>query len=85
MKNWRRYEILLPLRFNDGNPVPKGDVEDTPEVRAFFAQFKERIKARFQQLDIWSPTMRSKLFGRKLCADAGDADDPGPPSICIDS
>jgi len=23
MKNWRRYEILLPLRFNDGTPVPK--------------------------------------------------------------
>jgi hypothetical protein len=23
MKNWRRYEILLPLRFNDGNRVPK--------------------------------------------------------------
>ena len=96
MNNWRRYEILLPLRFNDGKPVAKAllaatvleledrfgavssetqiihgrwrsggkgfadelirvyaDVEDTPEVRLFFAQFKERTKARFQQLDIW--------------------------------
>ena len=23
MKNWRRYEVLLPLRFNNGKPVPK--------------------------------------------------------------
>ena len=23
MKNWRRYEILLPLQFNDDTPVPK--------------------------------------------------------------
>jgi hypothetical protein len=23
MKNWRRYEILLPLRFNNGKRVPK--------------------------------------------------------------
>ena len=23
MKNWRRYEILLPRRFNDGRRVPK--------------------------------------------------------------
>jgi len=22
MSKWRRYEILLPLRFNDGRPVP---------------------------------------------------------------
>ena len=21
--NWRRFEILLPLRFNDGNPIPE--------------------------------------------------------------
>jgi len=96
MQNWRRYEILLPRRFNDGRPVPKAllagtlpelegqfgsiscetqvihgrwrgeanafrddlmrvyvDVEPTPEVQAFFANFKERLKSRFQQLDIW--------------------------------
>jgi hypothetical protein len=96
MKSWRRYEILLPLRFNDGQPVPKAllaqtlleledrfgavscetqiihgrwrsqgqpfrddltrvyvDAEPTPEVQAFFASFKERAKARFQQLDLW--------------------------------
>ncbi|MEK7685198.1 MAG: hypothetical protein AAB466_07245 [Verrucomicrobiota bacterium] len=96
MKNWRRYEILLPLRFNDGQRVPKAllaqtvqerenrfgavscetqiihgrwrsegkafrddlmrvyvDAEQTLEVQAFFASFKERTKARFQQLDIW--------------------------------
>ena len=92
----RRYEILLPLRFNDGRPVPEElfvetvlelrqrfgavssesqtihgmwehegqsyrddlvrvfiDVPDLPESRQFFVDFKERIKARFQQIDIW--------------------------------
>jgi hypothetical protein len=95
----RRYEILLPLRFNDGSNVPdeliaetllevrqhfgavssetqiiRGywqdegeiyrdelvrifvDVPDLPETRQFFQDFKERMKARFQQLDIWMTT-----------------------------
>jgi hypothetical protein len=89
----------LPLRFNDGQPVPNEliadallelrlrfgavscetqtirglwqhqeqifrddlvrvfvDVSDEPESRAFFVDFKERIKTRFQQLDIWMTT-----------------------------
>jgi hypothetical protein len=29
------------------------DVPDLPENRQFFVEFKERLKARFQQLDIW--------------------------------
>ena len=96
MKNWRRYEILIPLRFNDGRAVPKAllaqtlqeledrfnavssetqiihgrwrsggrlfrddlirvyvDAEDNAEVKGFFANFKNRLKTRFQQLDIW--------------------------------
>lgn len=96
---FRRYEILLPLRFNDGRPVPdeliadtllelrnrfgavscetqtiRGvwqhqdqifrddltrafvDVADTPETRAFFTQFKQRICERFEQIDIWMTT-----------------------------
>jgi len=32
------------------------DVADTPENRHFFIEFKERLKARFQQLDIWLTT-----------------------------
>jgi hypothetical protein len=32
------------------------DVSDTPENRQFFVEFKERLKARFQQLDIWMTT-----------------------------
>ena len=95
----RRSEILLPLRFNDGQPVPdesvgetllelrrqfgavswetqtvRGlwqhqgriyrddsvrvwvDVADTPENRGFFQEFKERLKTRFQQIDIWMTT-----------------------------
>ena len=95
----RRYEILLPLRFNDGAPVPDelvggaiialrdqfgavsfetqtirgvwrhegrayrddlvrlfADVADTPDNRAWFVEFKERLKRDFQQLDIWVVT-----------------------------
>lgn len=91
----RRYEILLPTRYNDGTPVEPGkffqtqeelvaafgalttspellrgvwthdgerfedenlrivvDVEATPENRAFFPPFKNRLKARFRQIDI---------------------------------
>ncbi len=46
MSSLRRYEILLPLRFNDGQLVP-------PENRQFFRRFKEQVKTDFQQLDIW--------------------------------
>jgi hypothetical protein len=95
----RRFEVLLPLRFNDGTPVPDAavadtlveleerfgavscetqtirghwrhegrgyrddvirvfvDVPDGPEGREFFAEYKERLKARFRQLDIWVTT-----------------------------
>lgn len=98
-KTFRRFEILLPLRLNDGRAVPDDwiadtimelrqrfgavscetqtirglwqhqdqllrddlvrvfvDVTDDPENRAFFVDFKERLKARFEQLDIWVTT-----------------------------
>ena len=96
---FRRFEILLPLRFNDGRPVPDEliadtlleleqrfgavssetqtiqgfwqhqghsyrddltrlfvDVPDAPESLDFFRALKERLKVRFQQLDIWMTT-----------------------------
>lgn len=96
MSALRRYEILVPLVFNDGRPVPESlltqtftelreefgaaswetqavrgawehesavyednltrffvDVPDLPEHRAFFRDFKEKLKDRFNQLDIW--------------------------------
>ena len=95
----RRYELLLPLRFNDGQAVPDDvvaetlleleqrfgavssetqtirgfwrhegesyrddltrifvDIADEPEHREFFLEFKERLKARFGQVDIWMTT-----------------------------
>ena len=98
-KPYRRFEMLLPLRFNDGQPIPESllaetlveleqkfgaissetqtihgrwhhegmayrddlvrvfvDVPDEGEARQFFAEYKERLKARFQQLDIWMTT-----------------------------
>jgi hypothetical protein len=27
--------------------------EDTPEVETFFREFKETLKERFEQLDVW--------------------------------
>jgi hypothetical protein len=96
MSELRRYEILVPLRFNDGQVVPEPllaatftelrehfgaaswetqtlrgawehegivyqdnlarffvDVPDRPEHREFFRRFKETLKLRFRQLDIW--------------------------------
>ena len=32
------------------------DVADDPEHRRFFVEFKELLKARFQQIDIWMTT-----------------------------
>ena len=94
----RRYEILLPLNFNNGKAVPaqslaqtrlelkerfgaisiesqviRGedeesgatrdrlirffvDVPDTESNAAFFREWKERLKERFQQVDIWMTT-----------------------------
>lgn len=95
----RRFEVLLPLRSNNGTAVPDDAVADTlleleqrfgavscetqtirgrwrhegqsyrddlirvfvdtadePESRQFFVEYKERPKARFQQLDIWMTT-----------------------------
>ena len=97
--SFRRFEILLPLRFNDGSEIPSEfvadtvlelrshfgavscesqtirgiwtheteifrdelirvfvDAPDSDASRAFFLGFKERLKARFDQLDIWMTT-----------------------------
>ena len=96
MSSLRRYEILVPLLFNDGSPVPESllaqtftelrarfgaaswetqvvqgawehegatfrdnltrffvDVPDLPEHRAFFKEFKQTLKLRFQQVEVW--------------------------------
>ena len=94
--SYRRFEILLPLRHNDGRRIRKRlvtetlvelraqfgasscetqviqgqwqhqgeihhdelvrvfvDVEDLPGNRQFFLEFKESLKERFEQIDIW--------------------------------
>jgi hypothetical protein len=93
---YRRFEILLPLRFNNGKSVPKRlitttivelrdrfgavscesqairghwqyqgdlfkdelvrvfvDTADVSEHKSFFTEFKETLKQRFEQVDIW--------------------------------
>jgi hypothetical protein len=32
------------------------DTDDTPEARQFFQEYKEQLKARFRQIDIWMAT-----------------------------
>jgi hypothetical protein len=97
MSSLRRHEILVPLLFNDGSPVPEAllaqtfaelrarfsaaswetqpvrgswehegtsfrdnltrffvDVPDLPEHRAFFKEFKQSLKHRFNQVDVWT-------------------------------
>jgi hypothetical protein len=96
MSSLRRYEILVPLLFNDGSAVPETllaqtfvelrakfgaaswdtqlvrgswehegitfrdnltrffvDVPDLPAHRVFFTEFKQRLKQRFKQVDVW--------------------------------
>jgi hypothetical protein len=44
---FRRFEILLPLRFNDGRPVPPELIEDSlTELRARFAESVETQTTR---------------------------------------
>ena len=94
--SFRRYEIILPTRYNDGSPVEARkfqstyedlvsefgavsyqpevlqgiwvhqgqrfeesnvrifvDVEETAETCQFFARYKQVLKERFRQIDIW--------------------------------
>jgi hypothetical protein len=39
--------------YRDNNTRLVLDVEDSSENRAYFVELKARLKARFQQLDIW--------------------------------
>jgi len=98
-RSYRRYEFLLPRRYNDQRPIPDElfiqvlleletqfgsvssetqvihgrwrhegttirdelarifvDVADSDDNRLFFEQFKERLKSRFEQIDIWMTT-----------------------------
>src|SRR5437773_2775696 len=45
-----RYEGVV---FRDNNTRVILDVEDSAENRMFIVAFKEKLKSRFQQLDIW--------------------------------
>ena len=94
--SFRRYEIILPTRYNDGAPVEaeridlvveelsnrfggitfhpehlRGvwlyqdehfeesnvrlvvDVDDTPAAADFFVRYKQTLKQRFRQIDVW--------------------------------
>lgn len=101
---WRRFEVLLPLQFNDGRDVPgewlaeavleivdhfgavsyetqkveghwrQGgvvyrdtlvrlvvDVPDSAKNRKWMKEFKERWKARLEQLELWMVSHRIEI------------------------
>ena len=55
-------QIIRGLWEHDGNIHPDElvrvfvDEPDTADNRQFFVEFKDRLKTRFQQLDIWMTT-----------------------------
>ena len=57
--SFRRYEIILPTRYNDGTPVEQAKYWATTEdiVARFEAvtwqTLKPVLKDRFRQIDIW--------------------------------
>lgn len=100
-----RYEILLPLKYNDGTPVESEkfeqvrkellrqfegltinsgtieglwlyqgemvedeliriiiDAEETIENERFFHEFKERLKEKFRQVEIWITVQPLKIL-----------------------
>jgi len=102
---FERYEILLPLHYNDGTPVEPEkfqetrralvarfgaltmdapptsglwvsggreyhdelirfvvDAEATPETDTFFRDFKEQLKDRFRQIEIWMTAYPIRLL-----------------------
>jgi hypothetical protein len=102
--NWRRFEVLLPLRFNDGRDIPPEwlaeavlevvsqfgaasyetqnveghwrhgeviyrddlvrvvvDVPDTTENREWVRQFKDRWRARLEQVELWVVSYRIEI------------------------
>jgi hypothetical protein len=101
---WRRFEVLLPLQFNDGRDVPSEwlaeavleivdhfgaasyetqkveghwryggvlyrdnlvrvavDMPDSAANRQWMRQFKDRWKARLEQLDLWMVSHRIEI------------------------
>ena len=49
-KSWRRYEVLLPLQFNDGSPVPD----------ALIAQTLLELRQKFGALSAETQTIRGQ-------------------------
>jgi len=49
---WQHQEMV----FRDELTRMFVDVDDTPENRQFFVDLKERLKAQFEQIDIWITT-----------------------------
>lgn len=49
-------------RYEEDNLRAFVDAQDTPENAAFFARFKETLKARFEQIDIWIVSYEIRLI-----------------------
>ena len=70
---WRRFEVLIPLQWNDGHWLHDGtvyrdnlsriivDVPDTVKNRQWMKKFKARWKRRLEQLEIWLVSYRIEI------------------------
>ena len=68
---YRRFEVLLPLRFNDGAPVPEGAVADTLiELRERFGAVSSETQVIQGQWSFQGEVYRDELV--RLLVDCAD-------------
>jgi hypothetical protein len=73
-KAYRRYELLLPLRFNDGNPVPAELRADLlVELEQRFGAVSWESQTIFGQWSFQGQTYRDELV--RVFVDVPDSDD----------
>jgi len=59
------------------------DVPDQPEHREYFRRFKESLKQRFQQLDIWITSHPIDVIGRRRRSGAAAEEAPEKPCLLL--
>ena len=76
----RRFELLLPLRFNDGQPVPDGLIAGTlVELRSKFGAVSSETQTIEGQWQHAGQVYRDELMRDWQLADTGEAIFPVPP------
>jgi hypothetical protein len=65
MSKWRRFEVLLPVRFNDGREVPEERIgEAVKEIRKHFRAISyenRRVEGHWLSEGIWYQDLMSRI------------------------